>query len=788
VTGTVLRAGSSAPIPGAAVGVRTATDSALIGGAFTEENGSFRIDGLPAGRYIVRVRVMGFAPVQRNDVMVSAAAPVDLGRIELTPIATVLSDVTVTAAQTDVAVAPDRTSYTVKDMPAASGGSAVDVLRNVPSVEVDGDNKVSLRGNPNVVVQINGRASPMRGEQLGNYLAQLPANVVVRVEVVPNPSAKDDPEGLGGIINIVLKQGTDLGTSGGLTVGGGTTGQVNASANLGRQQGAWTLFGSYGFMHDRRTVNGLTTRENRFADPLTFLDYDVDGLMTPESHSVTTTVEYKPAERDVLSSNLIANARSFGRESDSYYRNLDADRDLTGRAHRFTDQSQRDLSIDHALSWRHTVEPQKHFLSSELRFNANRGRNGLFLSDETLTVDGSPSDVPVGLETNDTDERTSNWFLQSDYTRMLAANTKLETGFKGTLRRMTSDFDVALATAGEPYAPDAGRSNAFTYDERIEAAYGVLSQKVGPVDLQGGLRLERADTRFDLTTTGERFDNDYGSLFPSAIATWNVTESRQLKASYSKRINRPVTQQLNPFGFREDALNIFKGNPELKPEYTHSFELGYQQSLGKGSSLQLTPFFRRTLDAVRFIGSVDDAGVSTVTFRNVATNDSYGADANLSLKLGRLSGFGGGSVWENRIDASNLESIRSIRSFAWSARLNATLKVTPALDIQAFGMYRAPLRIEQGRITSFRLANVAIKQKIDGDRSSLTLRIADPFRTMSWGVRASDGRVIQLTDRHFGARGAFLSYSYNFGQAPKIKQRPPEQEGGGQPVPGGPPG
>ena len=370
----------------------------------------------------------------------------------------------------------------------------------------------------------------------------------------------------------------------------------------------------------------------------------------------------------------------------------------------------------------------------------------------------------------------------------LKAFFQLETGFKGTARRMTSDFDVALATAGDPYVPDAGRSNAFTYDERIGAAYGVLSQKVGRVDLQGGLRLERADTRFDLTTTGERYDNDYGSVFPSAIATWNVTESRQLKASYSKRINRPATQQLNPFGFREDALNIFKGNPALQPEYTHAFELGYQQSLGKGSSLQLTPFFRRTLNAVRFIGSVDDAGVSTTTFRNVATNDSYGADANLSLKLGRLSGFGGASVYEQVVDASNLETDLSNRAFGWSARANATLKVSSSLDLQAFGMYRAPMKIEQGRITRFTLANLAIKQKLDGDRSSLTLRVADPFGTMGWGVRASDGRVVQLSDRRFGARGAFLSYSYNFGQAPKIRARPVEPEGGGQPGPGGPPG
>jgi outer membrane receptor protein involved in Fe transport len=789
IQGTVVSAANGEPLAAVSVMVRGAADSALAGGALTRDDGGFRIAGLRPGRYNVLVRSVGFAPLARTGLVVTADAPtVDLGRLQLATVATKLAGVSVQGERQQAALAPDRNSYTVKDMPTTTGGTAVDVLRNVPSVEVDGDNKVSLRGNSNVVVQINGRASPMRGEQLGNFLAQLPANTVARVEVVPNPSAKEDPEGLGGIINIVLKQGTDLGTSGGMTIGGGTTGQLNGSANLGRQQGAWTLFGSYGYMQDRRSVVGITTRENSFADPVTYLDYDIDGLMTPRSHNVTTSVEYKGNERDVLSSNLIFNARAFGRESDSYYRNLDANRDVTGRAHRFTDQDQHDFTLDHALAWRRTMEPQKHFFSTELRVSMTRSDNGLFLSDETLGADGTPGDVPVGLETNDTDERSNNLFLQGDYTRTLGASTKLETGFKGTGRQMTSDFDVALATEGDPYAPDATRSNAFTYDERIGAAYAVLSQKVGRVELQGGLRLERADTRFDLATTGERYDNDYGSVFPSAIATWNVTESRQLKASYSKRINRPSTQQLNPFGFREDALNVFRGNPQLQPEYTHAFELGYQQSLGKGSSLQLTPFFRRTVDAVRFIGSVDDAGVSTTTFRNVATNDSYGADANLSLKLGRLSGFGGASAFWQKIDASNLADVRSIDSFGWSARLNATLKVTPALEVQGFTMYRAPLRIEQGRITAFSLANLAIKQKLDGDRSSLTFRVADPFRTMQWGVRATDGRVIQAPARHFGARGAFLTDSYNFGTAPKIRQRPPEQDGG-QGVPGaGPPG
>ena len=222
IIGTVVDASSSQPVPDASVAVRGA-DSTLVGGGFTAADGTFHLQGLRPGRYSVRVRVLGFAPVVRNGVLLTtAAASADVGRIALTAVAVKLSDVTVTAQRSEVAVAPDRTAYTVKDLPSSSGGSVVDVLRNVPSVEVNGDNKLSLRGNENVVVQINGRISPMRGEQLGNYLSQLPANMVAKVEVVANPSAKNDPEGMAGIVNIVLKENTDFGTSGGVTVGGGT--------------------------------------------------------------------------------------------------------------------------------------------------------------------------------------------------------------------------------------------------------------------------------------------------------------------------------------------------------------------------------------------------------------------------------------------------------------------------------------------------------------------------------------------------------------------------------------
>jgi outer membrane receptor protein involved in Fe transport len=432
-------------------------------------------------------------------------------------------------------------------------------------------------------------------------------------------------------------------------------------------------------------------------------------------------------------------------------------------------------SLDAALTYKRTTAKPGDGLSAEVRVNRGHDHDDVRLGDQALATATGGAAGAAGGETNVTEEREGTGYLQADYTRTLAARTKLETGYKGTLRQLDNTFDLATsADGGATFAPNLGQSNAFGYDEQVHAVYGVLSQGLGKFDLQGGLRAERVNTRFDLATTGQRFANDYNSLYPSAVAAYNVDPSRQVKLSYSKRVSRPDTRQLNPFGWREDALNRFQGNPALLPEYTNAFELGFQQTFPKGS-LQVTPFARHTVNAIRFIRTLDDAGVFTTSFANVATSESYGADVNGSLRLGRLSGFGGFSAYQQVTDGSNLSSDVSNRAFGWSARGNATLKVTPSLDLQGFVMYRAPMNAEQGRRSAMTMTNLALRQKLRGDAASVTVRVADPFNTMGMGFVTSDGTFLQTSQRKFGARGLFLSFNYAFGQQPRLRQRAPEQ-------------
>ncbi|HLM66132.1 MAG TPA: TonB-dependent receptor, partial [Longimicrobium sp.] len=291
------------PVASAQVAVWSAADSTLVTGAVSRPDGSFRIDGLRPGRYYLKVSSLGFSTATTSVVAVSPQAPsADVGTVRLAAGVLQLEGLTVTAEAAPAGFAPDRNTYSTRDMPATQGGNATDVLRNVPAVEVDQDGKVSLRGNQNVAVQINGRPSPMNGDQLGSFLQQLPANMVERVEVIPNPSARYEPEGMAGIVNIVLKQNADLGLSGGLITGVGTGGRYNGSGNLGWQAGPLTLYGSYGFRHDQRQNSGLNYLE-RYAtaggDPVLFLDQDIAGEFDMTSHLFNGSADYKLSEQNV---------------------------------------------------------------------------------------------------------------------------------------------------------------------------------------------------------------------------------------------------------------------------------------------------------------------------------------------------------------------------------------------------------------------------------------------------------------------------------------------------------
>ncbi|HVX40777.1 MAG TPA: TonB-dependent receptor, partial [Gemmatimonadaceae bacterium] len=725
IHGRLVESASQHPLGAGSITVVNATTSKFAGGALPNPDGSFKVDGLLPGTYTLRVRALGYSPVERTGMVITAAKPVlDLGTIGLAQVATQLGTQVVSAEREDAQLAPDRNVYSTKNMATTKGGTAIDVLRNVPSVDVDATNNVSLRGNQNVVVQINGRSTPLKGDQLGQFLQQLPATAVKNVEVSTNPSAKNDPEGTAGIINIVLDQDTELGLSGGLNLGGMSSGQASASGNIGQQRGPLTLFVSYGLFGGRQNIGGTSEQTNLVIPTPAFVDSRIDGRNKPLAQNVMFRSEYRLRPNDALSADIMASGGHFQNSNASYFSDLDASGNVIGLFDQFSDADMHNQYNDFDFAYRHTGTAKVRTYSTELDVtNAHtRGQTNLF--GVLHQGDASTGAMSIPNELDQMRTGLPQWSWQADLTQPWSTGTKLEAGLKEVVRHTTSDFSAAyLDSASDQYVNAPARATSFDYREQIAAGYAVLTQQVGKVQAQGGLRLEQATTKLGLPLApadSQHFSNDYASAFPSGILAYNFSATRQAKISYSRRITRPYPQQLSPVEFRQDARTLFRGNPSLKPEYTDALELGFQDS-HKWGTLQINPYLRHTSHAVRFIQTTDTTGITLGTFENVASTLEMGTDVNVSYHAGPVMLFGGATAYRYSSDAANLSGNLSTHAIVWSARANVTYKITKTLNAQAFDNYRSAYATEGGRQNAFTMLNVAIQKQLWGNKGSVTL-------------------------------------------------------------------
>lgn len=776
---------ANAPIPRASVSLRPKGSTVTIAGAIAGADGAFRVTGLRPGVFTIRVVFMGYAPVIQEITITPARPIVDLGVAKLAPVATLLNAVTVKEEAAAVVTAPDRNAYRAKDI-APGAANASELLENVPSVQVDVDGKVSLRGNENVVVQVNGRPTPMRGAQLASYLKSLPANVIDRIEVIPNPSAKYDPEGMAGIINVALKSNVDLGLSGAVNTAFSTVDRYNGSGNIGYQSGPWTYFVTGGFVSDKRNVVGINDRE-RYDATNTLQGFTGQALsLTPTNsgQNFNATVDYKLSARDVLSNALMINRRTSGEASTIAYTMLNGTGSTIDQYVRPRDADANGLMIDYDIALKRTITPRMHELSAEFRYNRAHDED---LSDQRRLQTGAGTPYVDGkIEHNDA--LASQFTGQVDYLKAFRPRTKLETGWRSNVRLLDRDYRVTVDATGNGAWLPSPLGNDLEFDEGVHAVYAVMSQGVKKWDLQAGLRGEYANRTFSLAT--KRYPYEYLSLFPSAVALYNVDASTQVRSSYSRRVRRPGTGELNPFPVYFDADNVFLGNPDLSPEYTDAMEFSVTKN-GKKGMVQLSPFYRHTTNIIRIdintADTIDTREVQTMSFRNLAKSDSWGSDLTGQLKLSpRFAVLSNFSVFKMVTDGGSTSAVGS-DALAWTGRVNITSELTRTFMVQAAYNYRSAVKIERGEFGVQQAANLALRKKFNNDKAAVVLRVNDPFATMRFRVRAGDDKAVNLTYRNPNVRMAFLGYQYNFGRPPRVRQVQ-EQTGGGSVGFGGPPG
>ena len=815
ITGTVVDAETEAPIPTASVAVwrvprQADRDTTLVTGAITDDRGAFRIESIPPGQYRVDVSFVGYASQRVEDVRITRdARTAELGTLALAADVEQLEGVEVRAEREQVSVQIDRTVYNTADDPVTAGGNATNVLETIPSVDVDVDGNISLRGSGNVAVLVNGKPAPVSSEFVSAYLQSLPANSIERVEVIPNPSARYEPEGMSGIINIVLKENVDRGIGGTVAVGLDSRGGYNGTGTLTYGRGPLNLSGSYGFRQENDGGGGSSFAVNRFDDPLTYLDQVEDEDEDETSHNLNLSADYALTDRTSLTAGTQFGLRDETEIETNDFLELDATQDPMLAYERIVEENSDRQNADFRLGLRHDFgantgrgarDETPHTLDVEARYNVSTNEDDEIYDQNLLS--GDPASDIREYQLSRTEDDRDEASLEVNYVRPLG-RFRVEAGYKGDLETQVESFfaETRDETTGT-FEPDEDLNNTFDFEQQVHAGYLQAAREFGPLGVQLGLRAETALTTFSLLNTGDDFENDYASLFPSAFLSYELGETTVFKASYSRRINRPRTWYLNPFPSLDDPSNPRVGNPALEPEYVNAFELGVVRYTPWGS-LTLTPYYRHTTDAIdrisvicadvtdptSVVGELCGPGVVTVrTVENVATNTSYGVELINSFEgrgaldglRGYLSVEGFRFVSDGTTSAGDLEN----DAFGWGGRLNASYALGErlgwgGLDLQANVRYRAPIETAQGRRGSFTFVNFAVRKELLGDRASLTLRLRDPFGLAGFNFTIDRPTLYQEFERRWGAQQVGLTFQYNFGQQQRQQRRDRDGERGG---------
>jgi len=817
VAGRVLDADSDDGLGLASVAVwrvsaRQGVEPSLATGAVTQADGTFRVPGLTRGRYYVVISFVGYVSQTVEPFRLNPDAPVaDLGALRLLPDPSLLGEVNVGAEREQVEIQIDRNVYRVANDPMMQGSSMSEALETVPSVEVDVDGNVSLRGVSNVAILIDGRPAPVSGEFLGVYLQSLPAASIEQIEVIPNPSAKYEPEGMGGVINIVLKDEAELGFNGAITLGGDTQMGGNSSLLLSLGRGPLNLTATLGLRRNERDNAGDRFRINRAFDPITQLEQEDQNHSTRSSALAGLNADYRLNAKTRITSSARLSTRGSDQDDQSLTLLLDAEGTPGLNTVRTTDGTSNGLSGDLRLGLVHdfegvseegdaprerrgrggrgggrggrgggrgfgsgggTVSLGSHALSADIRFNAS-GNDGTDAIREALVA---TDDLIRIQEATDSSNR-NRLSAQVDYARPVG-ETRVETGYRGTMQRSTSSFVSATSLDGTTFTPDIDLANESTFDEQVHAAYLQLARQLGPFGVQMGLRGEVVRTTFDVSQGS--FGKDYESLFPSAALAYELGERTVFRTSYSRRISRPSSRTLNPFPSVRDPLNISVGNPDLRPEYTDAIEVSAVR-LTPWGSVSLTPYTRRTTDVVRRLQTLRDDGVTVSTYENFDTATSSGLEAVLSYQRGAMRASGSLEGFRVISDGTSVDTDLENDAFGWGGRASTTFQLGDRFgvgrtDLQISGRYRAPMDTEQGRIGARSSFDLALRQRLFSDRANLTLRARDPFGWSTFESLTDTPRLYQTFLRDSNRQQVALTFTYTFGESAESRLR--RQRGG----------
>ena len=792
ITGKVISKENGEPVEFATVQlINATTGKPLTIGTNTDENGFFKLPAVKDGKYLVRVSNVG--NIDQERAVEIKGGDINIGTLRMAENTEVLKEVVVEGIRSQMKFELDKKVFTVDANITAAGQSASELLESIPSVEVDQDGEVSLRGNSSVTIWINGKESGLTADNRAQILEQIPAETIEKIEVITNPSAKYSPEGTAGIINIVLKKDRKAGYYGSAELSANTRGGGNASVNVNYNSSKVDAFAGVGFRMRHNTGGSIMRRT---FDNGTYTNSDGESPAHGNGLFVRLGATYHLTDKDDISANGFGMfGHNWGHSTTNYVSNVPGNWSSNVNKSR----SNGDMRVAHGeVSYVHKWR-DNHSLDVTGSYNF-WGNNGWTSYLQDILYPSSPQDI----EEKDYQERnmrvrSNSWEAKVDYTNQLNDNLKLEAGYNGNFSHENSPIDYFTGSSAEDMTFNPGRFNRFIYSNDINAFYATLGGKVKNFSFSAGLRAEQWQVRtrslaclgfdngtpeFESKADVPEYKKNNFALFPSAYISWALPHDNELQINYTRRLRRPWGGQLNSFRDYSDPTNVSYGNPELQPQYSNSFELNYLKSWTY-HIISVSAYMRTASNMINRVSALDGE-VMYSTWANVADENNAGCEIVVknSLFKSRLDLTTTVNLYNNHISAwtynfvgdndfSELISGDKQNSFAWDARIMASLRLPWSLSFQATGSYNSKMLTAQGSRQGGWGLDLGLRKNVGAWSFSLNCR--DVFNSRRFKSTTNGPGYSQYNERWRGGTTVRLTIKYSFGN---MKGKQPREHGG----------
>lgn len=767
ITGTVVATDGNS-IPNATVVIYNESETEIVKGTSSGEDGSFMVEFEP-GTYLLRISYVSYQ-TYRTNIDLTAGETLDVGTITLQSEEATLDEVIVEGERSYMTMSFDSRRFSVGQDITSLGGSALNVLDNVPSITVDYEGNVSLRGNQGVQVLINGRPSSLVRNGT-DALGSIPANLIKEVEIITNPSARFAAEGTGGIINIKLVDDVRLGFNGSLQANTGYPQNHGLGANLNYHRNNINWFVNFDLEYEKDPREGRTFQS--FSGDTTYAyNENFESMETEKEFDINFGADYFITSSQILTLESRVSIESEVEDSDLFYTDYNTGNNQVYR------QIQNDWNIIRELSQNDVQDARENDYDIRLQYeNRFNGSDHRFVTDVDFEF-GSENENAELLEVIDNSNSTATGFNQrtfsdeiykelridSDYRQPLGDNGRFEAGFRFNFDWMDNDYQVEELIDGSWQTADeqVGLSDNFNYFENVNALYSSIAGDLGSFNYQIGLRAENTRIQTELTETGGESDQNYLNLFPSVFLSYSLNESNSFQISYSRRISRPRIWWILPFTEISDVRNRRVGNPELRPEFGNSFETGYLRRWETGSVLS-SLYYRYRTDVTERITTVDNNGITTSRPVNLATEEAWGIEFSADQELfDNLQLMGSLNLFQSKRDGAFQGVQYASESESLTSRLRVRWKFAPGWNFQANAFYRGAQQTTQGRRDGSVFFGGAFAKELFNRKATLSLNVRDLFNSRLSDREINNPNSYTQSRFAWSTRSFRLNFRYNF--------------------------